>query len=113
MVTDSTTQLDELDTRAFALSDLLAYQDGAIVSRTLIDEASATVTAFALDAGQRISEHSAPHEALLQVVDGTGEVRIDGEAFELSTGEAIMLPANVPHAVDAPSRFKMLLTMVR
>lgn len=98
---------------AFDLTDLLEYQTGAIVSRTLIDEESATVTLFAIDEGQRISEHSAPHDALLQVLDGTGRVEIDGEPQELSAGESIVFPANVPHAVEAPAQFKMLLTMVR
>ena len=98
---------------AFALADLVDYQSGAIVSRTLVDDASVTLTAFALDEGQRISEHSAPHAAMLQVIDGTGGVTIDGEDHRLEAGDAIVFPPDVPHAVDAPSRFKMLLTMIR
>ena len=106
-------QLDELEGDVFELADLLDYQEGAIVSRTLVDKETATLTIFALDQGQSISEHSAPHEAILQVLDGTAAVSIDEDDFELEAGEAIVFPSNVPHAVDAPSRFKMLLTMVR
>ena len=106
-------QLEALEGAPFQFSDLIEYQDGAIVSRTLIDAASATLTVFALDQGQTISEHSAPHDAILQVVDGTGAVTIDGEEHVLEAGEALAMPANVPHAVAAPSRFTMVLTMVR
>lgn len=97
----------------FEFADLIDYQEGAIVSRTLIDEEAATLTAFALDEGQTISEHAAPHVAILRVVDGTGRVTIDGAEHAVEAGEAIALPATVPHAVAAPSRFKMVLTMVR
>lgn len=105
--------LADLAAAPFPLPDLIDYQDDAIVSRALIDEESATLTAFALDEGQRISEHSAPHDAVLQVVDGTATVTLDGTDHELTAGEAIAMQANVPHAVAAPARFKMLLTMVR
>ena len=110
---DADSQLEGLEGAPFRFSDLIDYQDGAIVSRTLIDEEAATLTVFALDQGQTISEHSAPHDAILQVVDGTGAVTIDGEEYALEAGEAIAMPAEVPHAVAAPSRFKMVLTMVR
>ena len=110
---DADSQLEALEGAPFRFSDLIDHQDGAIVSRTLIDEEAATLTVFALDQGQTISEHSAPHDAILQVVDGTGAVTIDGEEYALEAGEAIAMPAEVPHAVAAPSRFKMVLTMVR
>ena len=97
----------------FTVAELVAYQDDSIVSRTLIDEDSGTQTAFALDAGQRISEHSAPHTAVLQVVDGNGVVTIGDERYDLRTGEALVLPPDEPHAVEAESRFKMLLSMFR
>lgn len=97
----------------FTVADLLEYQDGAIVSRVLIDAGDTTMTVFALDAGQRISEHSAPHDALVQVLDGRGRVEIEGTSFELDAGESIVFPAEAPHAVEAPEPFKMLLTMVR
>ncbi len=105
--------LEELDGSVLDLADVVAYQPGSIVSRTLIDEGSATLTAFALDEGQRISEHSAPHVALVQVLDGTAAITIDGDERVLEAGESIFMPPAVPHAVDAPARFKMLLTMVR
>lgn len=110
---DTTSQFDDIADSPVALAELLDYQDGAIVSRTLLDTETATLTVFALDAGQRISEHSAPHDALLQVVDGTASVTLDGEEHELQRGEALFMPANAPHAVEAPSRFKMFLTMAR
>ncbi|MDZ7700665.1 MAG: cupin domain-containing protein [Halobacteriales archaeon] len=97
----------------FALEELLAYQEGAVVSRTLVDEAAGTVTAFAFDEPERLTEHTAPHRAILQVLDGTAAVTIADERHEVSAGEAIVLPADVPHAVDAVTRFKMLLTMIR
>jgi len=106
-------QLTDLAGEVFEFADLIDYQTGSIVSRTLVDEEAATLTVFALDEGQTISEHSAPYEATLQVLDGTGRVRIEGETYDLETGEVIVFPATVPHAVEAPSRFRMLLTMIR
>ncbi|MFB6151699.1 MAG: cupin domain-containing protein [Haloarculaceae archaeon] len=107
------TELQELAGEVFEVADLVGYQDGAVVSRTLVDEEAATVTVFAFDEGERLSEHTAPHEALLQVVDGSAAVTINDEEYELDAGETIVMPANEPHAVDAVTRFKMLLTMVR
>ena len=104
---------EALEGEPLDLTDAIDYQPGAIVSRTLIDAESATLTAFALDEGQRISEHAAPHTALVQILDGTGTITIEGEEHRLEAGESIFMPANVPHAVEAPSRFKMLLTMIR
>lgn len=106
-------QLADLAGEVFEFADLIDYQTGSIVSRTLVDTETATLTLFALDEGQTISEHSAPHEATLQVLEGTGGVRIEDEEYDLEAGEAIVMPADVPHAVEAPSRFKMLLTMIR
>lgn len=106
-------QLDELQGNPFRLEELLDYQEGAIVSRTLIDREAATVTLFAVAETQSISEHTAPHDALLQVLDGTVAVTVDDAEYELGAGETLVLPAEVPHAVAAVSEFKMLLTMVR
>lgn len=103
----------ELVGDVFRMPDLLDYQDGAVVSRTLVDVESGTVTVFAFDETERLTEHSAPHQAILQVLDGTAAVRIDGDVHEVEAGESIVLPADVPHAVDAVTRFKMLLTMIR
>ncbi len=94
------------------VKDTVEYSQGAIVSRELVDNDAGSVTAFAFDAGQKLSEHSAPFDALVNVVEGEGEFKIAGIAHKLSEGQAIIMPANVPHAVRATSKFKMLLTMI-
>jgi quercetin dioxygenase-like cupin family protein len=106
-------QLRALTGETFELTDLLDYQEGAIVSRALVDDESVTVTVFAFDERERLSEHTAPHDAILQVVDGTALVTIDGEEYEVDDGETLVLPAEKPHAVEALSQFKMFLTMIR
>src|SRR6185369_17675220 len=95
------------------LLDLLQYQDSSIVSRVLLKNNGGTVTLFAFDKGEGLSEHTAPFEALVLVVDGEAEVEIAGKAYSVKRGETITLPANIPHAVRAATRFKMLLTMIR
>jgi quercetin dioxygenase-like cupin family protein len=95
------------------LTDLLQYQDRSIVSRVLLKNKGGTVTLFAFDQGEGLSEHTAPFEALVLVVEGSAEVEIAGQAYRVGTGETITLPANIPHAVRAVTRFKMLLTMIR
>jgi quercetin dioxygenase-like cupin family protein len=95
------------------LSDLVAYQDGAVVSRIVIKRDSGSVTLFAFDAAQELSEHTTPYEALVQVIDGEAEITIAAKPYRLRTGDVIILPAHQPHAVKAVSRFKMLLTMIR
>jgi quercetin dioxygenase-like cupin family protein len=94
-------------------SDLVQYQPGAVVSRTLIQRPTGTVTLFAFDAGQGLSEHTAAFDALVQVIEGEGEFTIAGKPFALHAHEAILWPAHQPHAVAASSRFKMLLLMIR
>lgn len=96
-----------------ALSELLQYQDGSIVSRVLLKNKGGTVTAFAFGAGEGLSEHTAPFDALVIVTDGAAEVDIAGETFRVREGETILLPANRPHAVRAVAKFKMLLIMIR
>jgi len=96
-----------------ALVDLINYQDGSVVSQALMKAQSGTVTVFAFDAGEGLSEHAAPFDALLFVVDGRATVRIGGEDQTMNGGEVILLPASVPHAVQAVDRFKMLLIMIR
>jgi quercetin dioxygenase-like cupin family protein len=95
------------------LSELVMYQDGSVVSRQIAKAEAGNVTLFAFDAGQELSEHSAPYDALIHMLDGEAEVRIAGQPYAVSAGEAIVLPANQPHAVKALKRFKMLLTMIR
>lgn len=106
-------RLDEIRSEVIELADLIDYQTDATVSRTLIDREAATLTVFAFDEGESLSEHTAPHDALLQVLDGRATITIDGEDYELEGGESIVMPADVPHAVAAETRFKMFLTMVR
>ena len=95
------------------LSGLLQYQDGAIVSRVLLKNKGGTVTMFAFDVGEGLSEHTAPFDALVVVTDGEADVEIAGDGFKLRQGETIILPANQPHAVRATTKFKMLLIMIR
>jgi quercetin dioxygenase-like cupin family protein len=97
----------------FSYKDLVAYQEGSIVSRTIIDAPAGTVTVFAFDKDQRLSEHTAPFDALIEIVDGTGTITIDGADFAVHKGEQIIMPANHPHAVCAGERFKMVLVMIR
>jgi quercetin dioxygenase-like cupin family protein len=95
------------------LAELVAYQEGSVVSRQITKADAGNVTLFAFDAGQELSEHTAPFDALVHVLDGEAEIRISGRPFALSAGEAILMPADEPHAVRATKRFKMLLTMIR
>lgn len=106
-------KLHELAGTVFDIQDLIEYQTGAIVSQTLVDDEAVTVTVFAFDDGERLSEHTAPHDAILQVVDGTARITIEDDEYEVQDEESIVLPANKPHAVGAISEFKMLLTMIR
>lgn len=95
------------------LAELVAYQDGAVVSRTLAKRSGGTVTLFAFAEGQALSEHIAPFDALVQVFDGEAELVIGGVRVAARAGQAVLMPGHVPHAVNAHRRFKMLLTMVR
>jgi quercetin dioxygenase-like cupin family protein len=95
------------------LKDLVNYQDGSVVSREIIRKSTGTVTLFAFDECQGLSEHAAPFDALVYVVDGEVEIIISGKAYRLNKGEFVILPANKPHALKALSRFKMLLTMIK
>ncbi len=95
------------------LLELAAYQDGAVVSRQITKADAGNVTLFAFDAGQELSEHTAPYDALVHVLEGQADVRIAGKPSTLGPGDAIVMPAGIPHAVRATQRFKMLLTMIR
>lgn len=95
------------------LVSLVEYQEGAVVSRTVIDKKAGTITLFAFDEGQGLSEHAAPFDALVYVVDGETEISISGKPNRLKQGEGIILPANQPHAVKALKKFKMMLVMIR
>jgi quercetin dioxygenase-like cupin family protein len=92
---------------------LVSYQERAVVSRTLLKRAGGTITLFAFDEGQALSEHTAPFDAVAHVLEGEGEITIAGTPLSVSAGELMLMPANQPHAVTARTRFKMLLTMIR
>jgi len=99
--------------QAVKLADLVNYQGGSVVSRTIINKKTGTVTLFAFDEGQGLSEHTAPFDALVYILDGEGEIVISGEPFRLKEGEMIIMPANQPHALKAIRKFKMILVMIR
>jgi quercetin dioxygenase-like cupin family protein len=99
--------------RAVEMGKLVSYQDGSVVSRTLIDRKIGTITLFSFAEGQGLSEHTAPYDAFVQIVDGTAEVTIDGKPQRVTAGEFIIMPANIPHSLKAVERFKMMLVMIR
>lgn len=95
------------------LTNLVVYQEGSVVSRQITKEEAGNVTLFAFEAGQELSEHTTPFDALVHILEGEAEVRISGAPFLLCAGDAIIMPANEPHALRAVKPFKMLLTMIR
>ncbi|MCC6568293.1 MAG: cupin domain-containing protein [Anaerolineales bacterium] len=95
------------------MADLAAYNEGSVVSRQITKADAGNVTLFAFDKEQELSEHTAPYDALAHVLDGEVEITLGGNPFHLKVGDAIIMPANIPHAVKALTRFKMLLTMIR
>jgi quercetin dioxygenase-like cupin family protein len=95
------------------LGALIDYAGDSIVSKTIIDKPVGTITLFAFDKGQNLSEHTAPYDAVVQVIDGAGEITIGGKPCTVCAGQIIIMPANIPHAVAAKEKFKMLLIMVR
>ncbi|OHB76172.1 MAG: cupin [Planctomycetes bacterium RBG_16_59_8] len=99
--------------KAFDLEKLVEYGEGAVVSRTLVQNDAGTITLFAFDKGEALSEHTAPFDAVVHLLDGEGEIVIGGRRHRVCRGEFIVMPAGVPHAVKAMKRFKMLLTMLR
>jgi quercetin dioxygenase-like cupin family protein len=99
--------------KALNLTDLTAYQEGSVVSRTLIDKKVGTITVFAFAAGEGLSEHTAPFDAFVQVIDGAAEITIAGVVHAVHAGQMIIMPANRPHSLRALQRFKMLLVMIR
>lgn len=99
--------------RVSKLDDLIDYQQDSVVSRTLIDKKTGTITLFAFDESQGLSEHTTPYDALVYVIDGEVEITISGEPLVLKKGEMTIMPANEPHALTAKTKFKMLLTMIK
>jgi quercetin dioxygenase-like cupin family protein len=99
--------------KASNLAGLVEYSSGSIVSKTLVDRKTGTITLFAFDEGQGLSEHTAPFDAVVQIVDGEGKLTVGGKPVRARTGDFVIMPANVPHSVKAVKRFKMLLVMIR
>jgi len=106
-------EYEELIAKILKLISLINYQPGAIVSRTIIDKEAGTITLFAFDKGQGLSEHTAPYDALIYALDGEAEVIIAGNPLNIKLGEMVIMPANEPHALKAIKKFMMLLIMIR
>jgi quercetin dioxygenase-like cupin family protein len=103
----------ENEAKVLNTNEIIGYQEGSVVSKTLIEKETGTVTLFAFDKNQGLSEHTAPFDALVQVIDGQAEITISGSKNNVKSGEMIIMPANEPHALTANERFKMMLTMIR
>jgi len=97
----------------FSVSESVAYADGSVVSKTIIDKGIGNITLFSFDAGQGLSEHTSPYDAVVNIVDGASEITIGDTTTTVRTGEMIIMPANIPHALKAKERFKMCLIMIR
>jgi len=106
-------QKEELKGKALKVKDLAEYGNGAVVSRTIVEKKTGTVTIFSFDRGQGLSEHTAPFDALVEILDGEAEITISGKPRSVKAGELIIMPANEPHALKAVKKFKMMLVMIR
>lgn len=107
------TTTDKIKAQAVKLIDLIDYQEGSVVSRTIIDKKTGTLTLFAFGEGQGLSEHTAPYDATVYLLDGEVEVSISGKTLRLKEGEMVIMPAGEPHALKAIKRFKMMLVMIK
>ena len=99
--------------KVFSMEQSVDYASGGVISKQVVKEKGGNVTLFSFDKGQGLSEHTAPFDAMVQILDGTAEITIDGELFTLSVGEYIIMPADIPHALHAVEPFKMVLTMIK
>jgi quercetin dioxygenase-like cupin family protein len=106
-------RLEACVSQAQSLAALVEYAKDSIVSKTILDKSPGTITLFAFDKGQKLSEHTTPYDAVVQVLDGCSRLIIGGRPREVAAGEIIIMPGNVPHSVEAAEKFKMLLTMIR
>jgi quercetin dioxygenase-like cupin family protein len=104
---------EDLKSKTLTIDDLINYQEGSVVSREIVKKETGTVTIFAFDEGEGLSEHSAPFDAMVQIVDGTAIITIGGQKNTVRKGQMIIMPANVPHALHALEKYKMILTMIR
>ena len=105
--------MEDIKGKVLKTADLIEYQDGSVVSREIIKKDTGTVTIFAFDKGEGLSEHTAPFDAMVQIIDGNAEITISGNKNVLEAGEMIIMPANEPHALKALEKYKMILTMIR
>ncbi len=105
--------MSELISKVLKIEGLIDYQEKSVVSREIIRKDTGTVTIFAFDKGEGLSEHTAPFDAMVQIIDGKAEITISGERNLLSKGDMIIMPANEPHALKAIEKYKMILTMIR
>ena len=112
-MSDNESVLDACVGKSRQLNSLVEYAADSIVSKTILDKSVGTITLFAFDKGQKLSEHTAPYNAVVQIIDGSARLMIGGGEVKAVAGEIIIMPANVPHAVTAEEKFKMLLTMIR
>ncbi len=103
----------EVQGKVLKLPELVAYQDGTVASRMIINNRAGSITLFSFDEDEGLSEHTAPYDAVVTILDGECEVWLEGETYQMSAGETIIFPANAPHALSAITRFKMSLTMIR
>jgi quercetin dioxygenase-like cupin family protein len=99
--------------KTFVPVESIEYAGGSVVSKTLVKTPAGNITLFAFDKGEGLTEHSSPHEALVQLLDGKADITIGGTAYNLQTGQSIILPANTPHSLKANEKFKMMLTMIK
>jgi quercetin dioxygenase-like cupin family protein len=99
--------------RIFVSNESIEYADGSVVSKTIVKKPTGNITLFAFDKGEGLAEHSSPHEALVQMLDGNAEITIGGTPYSLQAGQNIILPANTPHSLKASDKFKMMLTMIK
>ncbi len=99
--------------KVFSFSDSIGYSEGGIVSKTILKKQTGNISLFSFDKGEALSEHTAPFDAMIQLVDGRGEVLIGGKSFILEAGQSIIMPANISHAVNAVEKFKMVLIMIK
>ena len=113
MIDPDGTNKDDLRGKVMAAKDLISYQEGAVVSRTLINKSVGTVTIFSFDQGQGLSEHTTPYDAMVEILDGEAEITISGKKQMVKAGEVLIMPANQPHALHGVKAFKMMLIMIR
>jgi quercetin dioxygenase-like cupin family protein len=110
---ENTNEIAEYTKEGLMLEDLVDYQDGSVVSRTVINKHAGTITLFAFDKGESLSEHTAPFDAMVHVLDGSAEIKIAGRPYIVNKGGMIIMPAGEPHALKAIEKFKMLLVMIK